>query len=113
MRLGSMDPWKGITRVLERKDVYENSNYRELFSVLMGILSFKDQLKNQKLQMLSDNATTVAMINGMGGASFQVDIVTRAKNIEALEANITLSTKYLAGTLNCRVDHLSGVRSTY
>ena len=76
-------------------------------------MSFKDQLKNQKVQMLSDNATTAAMINGMGGASVQLDIGSRAKHIKALEANITLSTKYLAGTLNWRGDHLSRVRSKY
>ena len=63
--------------------------------------------------MFSDNVTTVAMINGMGDTSVQLDIVARAKHIEALEANITLSTKYLAGTLNWRADHLSRVRSTY
>ena len=91
----------------------KSSNYRELFAVLMGILSFKEHLKGQQVQVLSDNVTTVAMINGMGGSSVQLDMVARSIHIEAMEANITLSAKYLAGTLNWRADYLSRVRSTY
>ena len=70
-------------------------------------------MKGQQVQVLSDNVTTVAMINGMGGSSVQLDMVARSIQIEAMEANITLSAKYLAGTLNWRADYLSRGRSTY
>ena len=78
---------------------------------IMGILSFKEHLKSQQVQILSDNVTTVAMINGMGGSSVQLDMVARLIHIEAMEANIMLSAKYLPGTLNWRADYLSRVRS--
>ena len=110
---GAWIPGKEAQGFWNERMSMKSSNYRELFAVLMGILSFKGQLKNQKVQILSDNVTTVAMINGMGGSSVQLDIVARTIHIEALEANITLSAKYLAGTLNWRADHLSRVRSTY
>ena len=110
---GAWIPGKEAQGFLNERMSMKSSNYRELFAVLMGILSFKGQLKNQKVQFLSDNVTTVAMINGMGGSSVQLDIVARTIHIEALEANITLSAKYIAGTLSWRADHLSRVRSTY
>ena len=91
----------------------KSSNYRELFAVLMGILTFKEHLRGHQVQVLSDNVTTVAMINGMGGSSVQLDMIARTIHIEAMEANITLSAKYLAGSLNWRADYLSRVRSTY
>ena len=82
----------------------KSSNYRELFAVLMGILTFKEHLRGHQVQVLSDNVTTVAMINGMGGSSVQLDMIARTIHIEAMEANITLSAKYLAGSLNWRAD---------
>ena len=91
----------------------KSSNFRELFAVLMGILSFKELLRNKQVQVLSDNVTTVAMISGMGGSSVQLDSVARSIHLEAMEANIGLTTKYLSGIQNWRADFLSRVKSTY
>lgn len=91
----------------------QSSNFRELFAVLMGVLSFKEQLRNKQVQILSDNVTTVAMINGMGGASVQLDSVARSIHLEAMEANIGLTAKYLSGAMNWQADFLSRVKSTY
>ena len=85
----------------------KSSNDRELFAVLMDILSFKEQLKGQQVQVLSDNVTTVAMINVMGDSYVQLDMEARSIHIEAMEANITLSANYPAGSLNWRADYLS------
>ena len=93
---GAWIPGKEAQGLWNERMSMKSSNYRELFAVLMGILSFKDQLKNQKILILSDNVTMVAMINGMGSYSIQLDIVARTIHIEVLEANITLSEKYLA-----------------
>ncbi|XP_045210922.2 uncharacterized protein LOC123562346 [Mercenaria mercenaria] len=43
----------------------QSSNYRELLSVLMCLVSFHNHLGNKHVQILSDNVTTVAMINGL------------------------------------------------
>ena len=91
----------------------KSSNFRELFAVLMGILSFKELLRNKQVQVLSDNVTTVAMISGMGGSSVQLDSVARSIHLEAMEANIGLTAKYLSGIQNWRADFLSRVKSTY
>lgn len=91
----------------------QSSNYRELLAVLMGLLSFREQLKDKKVQILSDNVTTVAFINGMGGSVAELDFIARSIHLEALEINVTLSAKYLSGPQNWQADHLSRIRSTY
>lgn len=78
----------------------KSSNYREMFADLMRVLSFKEKLKNKQVQILSDKVTTVAIINSTGGASIQLDAITRSIQLEAIEANIGLTAKYLSGMMN-------------
>lgn len=56
----------------------KSSNYREQFAVFMGILLFKELLRNQHVQVLTDNIITVAMISGIAGSSLQLDMVGRS-----------------------------------
>jgi len=91
----------------------QSSNYRELLAVLMGIQSFKADLCNRSIQVLSDNVTTVAMITGMGGSIASLDAIARSIHIVAMEANIKLQAKYLSGTQNWRADLLSRIESSY
>lgn len=91
----------------------QSSNYRELLAVLMGLQSFKDDLRNRSIQVLSDNVTTVAMINGMGGSVASLDTIARSIHIVAMEENIKLQAKYLSGTKNWRADLLSRIESSY
>ena len=53
------------------------------------------------------------MISGMGGSSIHLDSVARSIYLEAMEANIGLTAKYLSGIQNWRADFLSRVKSTY
>ena len=45
----------------------KHSNVRELMAVLLSIRAFQVLIKNKTIQILSDNITTVAYINHMGG----------------------------------------------
>ena len=50
------------------KDVsFQPPNYRELLAVLKPIVSFKEVLRGKVVQILSENITTVAYINQLGG----------------------------------------------
>ena len=48
------------------------SNYREIMAVYMTLITFKDIVKNQIVQILSDNVATVSYIVCMGGPSQQL-----------------------------------------
>ena len=96
------------------KDIFfQPSNYRELLAVLRSLMSFKSTLKGKVVQILSNNITTVAYMNHLGGSNPVMSRLMTAIFTEAQEAGITLTVKYLAGKLNCRVDLLSRIESPY
>ena len=97
----------------DRHLAYQSSNYRELFTVLMGLRSFRKFLVNKTVQVMSDNITTVALINKMGGAIQSLDQVARAIHVEAMDMNVKLVASYLSGVKNWHADQLSRRRSTY
>lgn len=88
-------------------------NYRELMAVMCAIKSFKSSLKNKNVQILSDNITTVAYLNHLGGPGPELSQLASAIWMEAHEAGISLSARYLQGTLNVEADRLSRVSPTY
>ncbi len=92
---------------------HESSNYRELFTVLMTLKSFKHQVQNKSVQILSDNVTTIAYINHLGGPFKDLDIVMRAIWSEAYNLNVKLSAKHLPGVQNWLADALSRSQSTF
>ena len=89
----------------------QSSNYRELSAVLMSLLAFREKIKGKTIQVLSDNITTVAMINGLGGRIKLLDDITRTIFRFTIQNNITISAQYIAGKDNLIADKLS--RSKY
>lgn len=96
-----------------RDVAFQHSNYRELLAVYMGLLSFKDLLKGLHVQILSDNVTTVAYVNQLGGPTPQLSNLMTTIWHTAQEHQISLSAKHLAGYLNSHVDKLSRIVSPY
>ena len=96
---------------------YRHSNYRELLAVLMAVQSFRKEIKGnttkKHVQILSDNITTVAYINKMGGSSTDLTRVMTTLWSTANELNIVLSARYLAGRKNLEADRLSRRDSPY
>ena len=97
------------------KQCFRHINEKELLAVLLALHSFKDLIKNKHVQILSDNISTVAYINHLGGP---VQSLTQiAKNIWTLcyQLGVTLEAKHLAGKKNVQADRLSRLspRSTY
>lgn len=92
---------------------YRHSNFRELLAVLMALLSFKHHLKNRHIQLLSDNVTTVAYINQLGGPAPELSQLMTTIWQVAQEHGIHLSARHLAGNLNGHADRLSRRVSPY
>ena len=91
----------------------KSSNYRELLTVLLAMLSLVDMIEKKSLQILSDNVTTVCYINMKGGPSKKLTEIATAIWALAFEKGITLSAKHLSGVLNVRADTLSRLSVTY
>ncbi len=53
----------------------EHSNYRELIAVWNVLQAFKSQLEGKVVQVLSDNITTVAYLNQLGGLDRKFNVV--------------------------------------
>ena len=88
---------------------HQHSNYRELFTILMAVTSFSPLIQNQRVQILSDNVTTVAYINRLGGAVKDFHCVMRAIWCKANHSNISLTAGYLSGPENWRANPSSAV----
>lgn len=91
----------------------QHSNYRELLAIFMGLLSFKDLLRGLHVQILSDNVTSVAYLNQLGGPSQEMTMLTTTIWEVARQNGITLTARHLSGVLNGRADRMSRVVSPY
>ena len=85
----------------------ESSNYRELFAVYLALLSFESSLGGRKIEILSDNITTVALINKFGSSDTRLDALARAIWSFALEHNMMLAAHHISGVCNTESDALS------
>lgn len=92
---------------------HASSNYRELLAVLMGLWSFKDQLRGKHLQILSDNVVAVCYITCQGGSNPQLSQLATAIWALAVDLNVMLSARHLAGRDNVTADWLSRVGGRY
>jgi len=92
---------------------FKHSNYRELMAVLLCLKAFAPYIKNQVVQVLSDNITTVAYISHLGGPSAELSQLARAVWAEAIDLNVELRAKHLAGVENVHADYLSRLESPY
>ena len=95
--------------------IYEHSNYRELMTVLLALISFKPYIEGKTIQLLSDNIVTVAYINHLGGPCPKLTELAKAIYAEAFALRISLQAEHLAGCLNTIADPLSRLspQSTY
>ena len=80
-------------------------------AVVFALKSFP-HLANH-VQVLTDNITTAAYINHLGGSSNTLSPLVNAIWMEAYNNNITLQAKYLPGTRNLMADALSRVSTQY
>ena len=92
---------------------YRHSNYRELSAVWLGLISLREFLQNKTVQICSDNITTVAFINHMGGSTKELDMVARQIHQQAINMNTKIVASYISGVKNWQADQLSRLKSTY
>ena len=89
------------------------SNYRELMAVQLALHSFLPNIRYKYVQIVSDNISTVAYLNNLGGPS--KDLSSLATSIWALayREGIHLTARYLAGSQNTEADRLSRLNPKY
>ena len=85
----------------------QHSNVREITAVLLSLKAFRPLLSGKSIQILSDNVTTVAYINHMGGPIGQLTDIAKLIWREAISNNITIIARHLSGRLNSQADLLS------
>ena len=109
--------WGAVTEDLQAAERWtrdvslQHSNFRELLAVYCALLTFKDRIKGKYVQILSDNVTTVAYINHMGGPTKRLSDLMSTIWSFVHSIGVTLTSKHLAGVRNVRVDRLSRIVS--
>ena len=86
---------------------YEHLNYKELLVVSLTITSFVTSLEGKCVQVLSDNITTVAYINRLGGSCTKLTTLMSMMWFYAHSHSIELTARHLVGVKNVRADKLS------
>ena len=85
----------------------QHSNVRELTAVLMALRAFRPFTKDKRVIILSDNISTVAYINHMGGPVTQLTEIAKQIWAEAISYNVTILARHLSGKMNVQADSLS------
>ena len=91
----------------------KSSNYREMMAVLMGLHSFSEHIRNKHVQVLSDNISTVAYLNKLGGSSKELSDLATTICVLVEELNIKITVAHIRGVLNVRADGLSRIVSRH
>ena len=76
-------------------------------AVLLSLHALLPHLKEKTIQVVSDNKTTVAYVNFLGGPSSELSHLATAIWATAVERNMSLCARFLAGSLNVHADFLS------
>ena len=91
----------------------DHINFKELYTVLNAILCFKERLKGQSVQFVSDSITAVAYLNNMGGPVPRLTALAESIWEVAHRLGISVQASFLAGRLNCQADRLSRLSPQY
>lgn len=88
----------------------ESSNHREIYTVLLSLRSFLPSLKGKAVLLRSDNTTTVAYVNRLGGSSKKLDVVMAEIITLCRRHRIQLTARHVPGVDNVIPDRLSRIR---
>lgn len=91
----------------------KSSNYREMLAVLMGLHSFASLIGGKYVQVLTDNISTVAYLNKLGGPSRELSEMATTIWVLAHELKVELTVSHIRGIHNVRADQLSRVKSSH
>jgi hypothetical protein len=93
--------------------VHRSSNYRELLTVLLSLHSFRKHIPNLSVQVLTDNITTVAYLNHLGGPYRDLSEIATAIWVLCSELNVRLTARHISGVRNVLADGLSRIESPH
>ena len=82
-------------------------NFKELTAVQLALESFGHQIAGKSIQVLTDNSTTVAYLNNMGGPVMQLTEVAESIWANVLAQECHLQARHVPGVQNTQADHLS------
>ena len=96
----SLCNWPVVTQMV--KPIHFNA--RELMAVLLTIYAFLTYLKFKNIRILTDNISTVTLLNHLGRSSNMLNQIATSVWATALQHKIQISARHLPGTLNLEVD---------
>ena len=104
---------KEVAGLWSRAVRYEHSNYKELFAVHMTLRSFITLIENKRIQVLSDNVTTMAYISRLDEPREKLTNLMSTVWSFAHNHGLELTAKHLGGSKNIHADRLSWRVSPY
>ncbi len=114
--LNSKDPHligQSASGMWSEKVSWKPANYRELLAIIVTLKSMSEHLVNKHVQILSDNISAVAYLNHIGGPSPELSTLAQSLWAVCYKLNVTVTAKYLVGSLNKDADYLSRLLPSY
>lgn len=93
--------------------VLRHINEKELLAVLMALRSHAHQVSDKCVQIMTDNTTTSAYINNLGGPRSQLTELAETIWSTAISTNTYLVARHVAGVSNVQADFLSRQATMY
>lgn len=87
-----------------------SSNRRELTTIVYAILAFADLYAGSVVEVETDNTTSMAYINHLGGPSRDLTDIVRPLFDWAMKTKTTIVARHIAGKKNVVADALSRIR---
>lgn len=91
----------------------KHSSHWEMWAVLMASVAFRDHVTGKTIQVVSDNISTIAYLNHMGGPSHELIQIANAIWTEAINNHVSITCCHIAGKNNIASDRLSRLNDKY
>lgn len=104
-QLMTNDPQVGLGAILndmEAQEFWDSvigiklSNHWEMWPVFMVLVAFRDHVSGETVQVVSDNISTLAYLNHMGGTSQELNQIATAIWIEAINNHVSITCCHIA-----------------
>jgi hypothetical protein len=89
------------------EDVYRDITLLELIPIVLGIMTWSEKLRNNKLILHIDNLALVHIINCKSSKNKRIMVLIRLLVLQSLKSNIQIRAQHLPGSKNNIADAIS------
>lgn len=111
--VGRRMPGTVCPRFLAKTNCSQVIQFPRIKTVRLALETFKSKIQGKHIQIVSDNITTVAYLNHLGGPCQDLNSLATGTWELALQLQVKIPSRHIAGRLNIEPDTLSRLNPIY